>query len=84
MDDVPWPLPLGNWSPLLLTAPAPMEVDVNVSPSKEAIWKSMTRMDNEAENTGQKSQLLAIQHPSAKISMKKFLNISLDLHTAKT
>ncbi|KAJ9068537.1 hypothetical protein DSO57_1027715 [Entomophthora muscae] len=38
MDDVPWPLPLGNQSPLLLTAPAPMEVDANDSHSEEAIW----------------------------------------------
>ncbi|KAJ9065444.1 hypothetical protein DSO57_1019623 [Entomophthora muscae] len=37
MYDVPHPSPLGNWSPLLLTAPAPMEVDANASPSEEAI-----------------------------------------------
>ncbi|KAJ9073960.1 hypothetical protein DSO57_1011179 [Entomophthora muscae] len=91
MDDVPQPLPLGNWSPLLLTAPVPMEVDANTSPSKESIWKSMTRMDNEADKKGQQAQLLTIQHPSAEISMERFCNISMvnldqlckDLQTAE-
>ncbi|KAJ9071325.1 hypothetical protein DSO57_1038067 [Entomophthora muscae] len=38
MDYIPWSSPLGNQSPLLLTAPAPMEVDANDSSSEEAIW----------------------------------------------
>ncbi|KAJ9084382.1 hypothetical protein DSO57_1025103 [Entomophthora muscae] len=78
MDDVSWPLPLNNQSPLILAVPAPIEVDINVSLSEEAIWQSMTRMDNGADNKGQKSQLLAIQHPYAEISMERFLNISLN------
>ncbi|KAJ9072710.1 hypothetical protein DSO57_1024426 [Entomophthora muscae] len=77
MDDVHWTLPLGNQSPLLLTAPAPIEVDTNASPSEEPICQSMTRMDNGADNKGQKSQLLDIQHPFAEISTERFLNISL-------
>ncbi|KAJ9064826.1 hypothetical protein DSO57_1026227 [Entomophthora muscae] len=77
MDDISQPSPLGNWSPLLLTAPAPMEVDANASPSKEAIWQSMIRMDKGSDNKGQQSQMLAIQHPSAEISIEKFHNISM-------
>ncbi|KAJ9064794.1 hypothetical protein DSO57_1026550 [Entomophthora muscae] len=65
MNDVSWPLPFGNQISLLLTAPAPMEVDTNASPSKEAIWQSMTRMDKGADNKDQQSQILAIQHPSS-------------------
>ncbi|KAJ9054013.1 hypothetical protein DSO57_1018889 [Entomophthora muscae] len=91
IDDVPWPSPLGNWSPLLLTAPAPIEVNANASPSKEDIWQFMTRMDKGADNKGQKSQILAIQHPSVEISMERFCKISLvnpnqlckDLQTAE-
>ncbi|KAJ9048907.1 hypothetical protein DSO57_1029988 [Entomophthora muscae] len=60
MDDIPRPSPLGNWSPLLLTAPAPMEVDANASPSKEAIQQSMTRIDKGEDNKGKQSQMLAI------------------------
>ncbi|KAJ9069597.1 hypothetical protein DSO57_1016903 [Entomophthora muscae] len=77
MDDVPRPSPLGNQSPLLLTAPALMEVDANASPSKEAIWKSMARMDKGADNKGQKSQMLAIQNTSVEIFMERFSNISM-------
>ncbi|KAJ9083776.1 hypothetical protein DSO57_1031336 [Entomophthora muscae] len=75
MKDAPWPLKLGKQSPLLLTVPAPMKVDTNSSPSKEAIQKFMTRMDNGVEKKRQQSQLLVFQHPSAKISM--------DLQTSK-
>ncbi|KAJ9071805.1 hypothetical protein DSO57_1033425 [Entomophthora muscae] len=53
MDDIPRPLPLGNQSPLLLTEPAPMEVDNNSSPSEEAIQQSMTRMDKGVDKKGQ-------------------------------
>ncbi|KAJ9086714.1 hypothetical protein DSO57_1000971 [Entomophthora muscae] len=77
MDNVPWPLPLGNQSPLLLTAPAPMKVDANACPSEEAIWQSMIRMDKGTGKKGKQSQLLAIQHPSAEISMERFCNISM-------
>ncbi|KAJ9081150.1 hypothetical protein DSO57_1017698 [Entomophthora muscae] len=77
MDDIPWPSPLGNQSPLLLTAPAPMEVDAYVSPSKIAIQQSMTRMDKGEDNKGQQSQMLTIQHPFAEISMDRFYNISV-------
>ncbi|KAJ9075374.1 hypothetical protein DSO57_1036746 [Entomophthora muscae] len=83
VDDVPWPLPLGNQSPLILTAPAPIKVNANASPSEEVIWQSMIRMDKEADKKGKQSQLLAIQHPSSEISMERFCNISMDLQTAE-
>ncbi|KAJ9073741.1 hypothetical protein DSO57_1012962 [Entomophthora muscae] len=54
-----------------------MEVDANVSASKEAIWQSMTKMDKGADNNGQQSQMLAIQHPSTEISIERFRNISM-------
>ncbi|KAJ9067327.1 hypothetical protein DSO57_1000906 [Entomophthora muscae] len=60
MDDVPQPSSLGNQSPLLLTAPTPMEVNANDSPPKEAIQQSIIRMDKGEDNKGQQSQLMAI------------------------
>ncbi|KAJ9067267.1 hypothetical protein DSO57_1001375 [Entomophthora muscae] len=91
MDDTPRPSPLGNQSPLLVTAPAPMEVDANAISSEEAIQKSLIRMDKGADNNGHQSQRLAIQNPSAEISMERFCNISMvninqlckDLQTAE-
>ncbi|KAJ9065802.1 hypothetical protein DSO57_1015813 [Entomophthora muscae] len=83
MDDVPQPLPLGNQNPLLLTAPATMEVHTNGSPFNKAIQQSMIIMNNGVDDKGQQSKLLAIQHPSTEISMERFLNIILDLQTTK-
>ncbi|KAJ9078300.1 hypothetical protein DSO57_1007854 [Entomophthora muscae] len=83
IDDVPQPSQFGNQSPLLFTAPTPMEVDANASPSKEAIKQSMTRMDKGADKKDQQSQMLAIQNPSVEISMERFCNISMNLQTAE-
>ncbi|KAJ9048184.1 hypothetical protein DSO57_1037561 [Entomophthora muscae] len=46
MDEIPCPLLLGSRLLLLLTAPTPMEVDTNASPSEEVIQQTMTRMNN--------------------------------------
>ncbi|KAJ9059138.1 hypothetical protein DSO57_1005641 [Entomophthora muscae] len=91
MNDFACNLLLGNRSPLLLTAPIPMEVNANASPSEEAIHQTMARMNNGADNSRYQSQLLDIKHPPAEASLERFLNISLvnldqlykDLHTAK-
>ncbi|KAJ9080869.1 hypothetical protein DSO57_1020348 [Entomophthora muscae] len=55
----------------------------NTSPYEEAIQKSMTRINNGADDKGQQLQLLAIQHPSGKVSMERFFNMGLDLQAAE-
>ncbi|KAJ9074594.1 hypothetical protein DSO57_1004734 [Entomophthora muscae] len=60
-----------------------MKEDANANPSEETICKYMTRMYKGEDNNGQKSQMLAIQHPYAEIFMERFCNISMDLCTAE-
>ncbi|KAJ9053907.1 hypothetical protein DSO57_1019686 [Entomophthora muscae] len=78
MDDVSHPSPLGNRSPLLLTAPAPMKVNANTSPSKEAIWQSMTRMAKEQTKKVSNHKCWQSNIPLRRYSWRDF-----DLQTAE-
>ncbi|KAJ9059070.1 hypothetical protein DSO57_1006202 [Entomophthora muscae] len=62
--------------PLLQQAPAPLEMDANSSPSKDAIHKSIHAMDAGGAGNGSCSEHLAIQQPSAENSLGCFQNLS--------
>ncbi|KAJ9052177.1 hypothetical protein DSO57_1039747 [Entomophthora muscae] len=62
--------------PLLLQAPAPLEMDTKSSPSEDAICNVIHTMDAGASGNGSCSEHLAIQQPSAENALGRFQNLS--------
>ena len=76
MPDHQRPLLVGPLQPLLLNAPAPMEVDANASPSEATIRITMEAMDSGTTEDGVQSGLLAIQPPEGDPSLQAFRRMS--------